>query len=273
VNKRVFAAAAAGLAISASGAAAQLQLRARSYVFLLQDTRDGVYYLRAFDDSGVLYSEVALDSGRLPTYTGFAVLDGRAFATTYDFRTVVEFDPLTGEQIASFSADPGEIVIGLDSDQTSLFVNGFTDWTAVYSPDGQLLDTLPKPDSFTGGGLLSVHGSSLFYYDEQFDTVVEADAAGNVLDTIAVSGFMAIPDGFDYDPSADEFLFSGHGVLWRFNRQGQMVSEITLDGFGPSFHNGFEYFPESIPAPATLLTPLASAGALCLRRRRNGSSG
>ncbi len=246
----------------------QLHLRSRSYVFLLQDTRDAVHYLRAFDESGNMYSEVALDVGRLPTYTGFAVMDGRAFASTYDYRTVVEFDPMTGEQIASFPADPGEIVIGLDSDQDHLFVNGFTDWTAEYSPDGDLLNMFPKPDSFTGGGLLAVHRGSFFYYDEQIDTIFEADAEGNVLDTIPVTGFMAIPDGFDYDPGTDEFLFSGHGFVRRYDRDGDLVSEIVLEGFGPSFHNGFEYFPEAIPAPATL-GALALAGAIGLRRRRS----
>jgi len=215
-----------------------------------------------------MHSEVRLNVGRLPTYTGFAVMDGRAFASTYDYRTVVEFDPISGDQVASFGADPGEIVIGLDTDQEQLFVNGFFDWTSVYTPDGLFVENLPKPDTFTGGGLLSVHGGSLFCFDEQVDAIVEADRLGNVLDTIPIGGFMALPDGLDYDPRTDEFLFSGHGFVWRYDRDGDLVSEITLDGFGPSFHCGFEYFPEAIPAPATL-GALALAGAIGLRRRRS----
>lgn len=247
----------------------QLQLRSRSYVFMVQDTRDAVYYLRAFDESGAMYSEVRLNVGRLPTYTGFAVMDGRAFATTYDYRTVVEFDPVSGEQVASFAADPGEIVIGLDTDQEQLFVNGFNEWTSVYSPDGLFAENLPKPDTFTGGGLLAVHRGSLFYFDEQVDAIVESDRSGNVLDTIPISGFMALPDGLDYDPGTDEFLFSGHGFVWRYDRNGDIVSQITLDGFGPSFHCGFEYFPRSIPAPGGVAAA-AVAGAMAIRRRRNG---
>ena len=53
------------LGAAATSGFGQLQLRARSYVFLLQDTSDAVYYLRAFDEGGTMYSEVALDVGRL----------------------------------------------------------------------------------------------------------------------------------------------------------------------------------------------------------------
>ncbi|MFG0259361.1 MAG: hypothetical protein ACF8LK_03330 [Phycisphaerales bacterium JB041] len=251
---RTFAVAAGLVASVASVAFGQLQLTPESYVFFLQDTADRGYYLRAFDSGGDLYAEVQFDVGVLPTYTGFATVGNRIFAVTYPdpHQLLVEFDSTTGELIAEHEINEPEIIIGLDSDQTNLFLNGFNEWTGEMTTSGQFLGSIDKPSSFGGGGALAIYDGSFYYYDESSHEIVEADRDGNVLDTIDMSGFRIIPDCLDYDPASDEFLLSGHGRVWRYDRQGQLLSELALTGFGSSFHVGFEYHPVPIPAPGGL---------------------
>lgn len=255
--------AAAGLALSvASAASGQLQLTPESYVFFLQDTSDGVYYLRAFDEAGDLYAEVEFNVGNLPTYTGFATVGNRVFAVTYPDpdQKLVEFDATTGDLLAEYDINEPEIIIGLDSDQQNLFLNGFYGWTGEMTTSGEYVGDIDKPASFGGGGALAIYDDSFFYFDEDTKEIFEADRDGNVLDIIDMSSVRLIPDCLDYDPSRDEFLLSGHGWVWRYDRQGQMLSELALTGFGSSFHMGFEFHHVPIPAPGglagLLLVPL-----------------
>ena len=189
-------------------------------------------------------------------------MGNRIFAVTYPdpHQTLVEFDSTTGDLLAEYDVNEPEIIIGLDSDQQNLFFNGFYDWTGEMTTSGEYLGDIDKPGSFGGGGALAIYDDSFFYFDEDTKEIIEADRDGNLLDTIDMSGVRIIPDCLDYDPSRDEFLLSGHGWVWRYDRQGQMLSELALTGFGSSFHIGFEFHHAPIPSPGglagLLLVPL-----------------